>query len=74
MGTKLKPGQFDPTPEPDEPFFLLLARDPAAPGLVRRWAAHRGAEGASWGASQAQIDEALACADAMEAWREAHRQ
>lgn len=57
MGTKLSPGPWDcyEAAEPDEPMFVLLARDPAAPGLVRRWAAHRGAEGASWGASPAHL-------------------
>jgi hypothetical protein len=55
---------------PDEPMFVLLARDPLAPPLVRRWAAEqRLKEG---GGDQRKIDEALACADAMEMWRSAN--
>lgn len=43
MGTKLKPGKFDcyANAEPDEPMFVLLARDPLAPQLVRIWAKMR---------------------------------
>lgn len=43
MGTKDNPGPFDcsAAAEPNEPLFTLLARDPAAPGLVELWAAHR---------------------------------
>jgi hypothetical protein len=40
MGTKRNPGQYDcyAKAEPDEPMFVLLARDPTAPQLVRDWA------------------------------------
>lgn len=41
MGTKSDPGAFDcyAKAEPDEPLFVLLARDWRAPHLVRLWAA-----------------------------------
>lgn len=40
MGTKQDPGKFDcyKNAEPDEPMFILLARDPLAPILVEAWA------------------------------------
>jgi hypothetical protein len=43
MGTKNNPGQFDCLAKvgPDEPFFLLRGKDPAAPYLVDMWAASR---------------------------------
>jgi hypothetical protein len=39
MGTKNSPGVFDcyANAEPDEPMFVLLARDPLAPFLVSMW-------------------------------------
>ncbi len=43
MGTKNNPGKFDcyANAEPDEPMFIFLARDPAAPFLVEIWEAVR---------------------------------
>lgn len=43
MGSKNNPGKFDcyEAAHPDEPLFTLLARDPAAPGMLRIWAALR---------------------------------
>jgi len=43
MGTKASPGHFDchAAALPDEPLFVLLARDPLASTLVRLWAAVR---------------------------------
>ena len=40
MSTKNNPGNFDcyANAAPDEPMFVLLARDPIAPILVRIWA------------------------------------
>lgn len=78
MGTKLKPGQFDGADRaaPDEPMFTLLARDPSAPELVREWAFQRGlliAGGLKPESDRAKIDEAMRCADAMDAWRKANR-
>lgn len=41
MGTKNDPGEFDcyAKARPDEPLFVLLARDPAAPFVVAFWTA-----------------------------------
>ncbi|MCX5516176.1 hypothetical protein C3941_19490 [Kaistia algarum] len=69
MGTKNNPSAFDcyHNAEPDEPMFILLARDPLAPGLVREWADQR--EAVAVTARQfAKVSEARQCADAMEAW------
>ncbi len=43
MGTKNNPGEFDcyNKAEDDEPTFTVLARDPLAPGIVRRWVKRR---------------------------------
>lgn len=69
MGTKNCPGDFDcyANAEDDEPMFVLLARDERAPATVRAWAQMR-----AWFGPidfDAKNREALACADAMEAWR-----
>ncbi len=80
MGTKLKPGAFDcyANAAPDEPMFVLLARDESAPKLVRNWVREREIrKGHQWPVfvdpSLPQFDdkarEALACADAMEQFR-----
>lgn len=67
MGTKDKPSKFDCYREaaPDEPMFLLLARDKHAPEIVRIWAALREAEGED----EAKVEEARDCAEAMAKWR-----
>jgi hypothetical protein len=67
MGTKNNPGTYDcyENTDPDEPMFILLARDPLAPALVREWAQRR-AE--TRGRPDAKIDEARACAENMERW------
>ena len=43
MATKADPGRFDcyAKAEPDEPLFVLLARDPLAPFLVSIWSSLR---------------------------------
>ncbi len=43
MGTKNNPGAYDclAAAEPDEPMFILLARDPSAAWLVEAWLALR---------------------------------
>ena len=51
----------------DEPIFVLRAQDMFAPELVRKWA-----ELAFQGTPALKIEEALACADAMEAWVRKH--
>ena len=78
MGTKNDPGAYDcyDKAEPDEPLFVLLARDPAAPGLVEAWAAERLLlieDGTKPEADQPMIEEALRCAAAMRSWRDAKR-
>lgn len=65
MGTKNNPGKWDcyDKAEPDEPMFVLLARDPQAATLVRQWAHDR--------FRRRDFDkavEAMKCADAMEEW------
>jgi hypothetical protein len=71
MGTKTNPGKFDcyENAAPDEPMFVLLARDPQAPALVWRWARVR----ALRGESKEKVQEAMRCADevapvTMAAW------
>lgn len=73
MGTKENPGPSDCYAKamPDEPVFVLLARDPQAPGLVRAWADER----ESIGEDPEKVAEARAVADDMEAYNsfgEAH--
>ncbi len=67
MGTKNNPGKFDcyDKAEPDEPMFILLARDSDAATLVRIWCTLKRKDGIGF----AKLDEALHCADAMEAWK-----
>lgn len=71
MGSKNNPGRFDcyAAAGPDEPMFILLARDPMAPMLVRLWAAQRYQEHED----PAKVAEARECAEAMEVWRKEHR-
>lgn len=71
MGTKNQPGNFDcyANAEPDEPMFVLLARDPDAPALVVAWAEARRARGEN----EAKVFEALQCAANMREWRARNR-
>jgi hypothetical protein len=81
MATKNNPGEFDcyENAEGDEPMFVLLARDPQAPGLVRQWAHDRelriaiGEYRELTEDEKRQVDEAMECANAMEAWRKENR-
>ena len=59
---------------PDEPFLVLLARDPCAPIAIRFWADQRAQLGVEGDRRQdaEQLAEALETADAMAAWREAN--
>lgn len=68
MGTKNNPGPFDcyAKAKPDEPIFVLLARDPLAASVVRHWARLRADEHAE---VDPKVIEAHSCAEAMEAWR-----
>ena len=70
------PGNLDclAKAEADEPMFILLARDPVAPAILRAWAADR-LELANTGKLDDQTEHAHAArtiADAMELWREAN--
>lgn len=64
MGTKTRPGHYDcyAKARPDEPIFVLLARDPDAPAVVRFWATLR----AQRDSGCPKVQEAEHCADAME--------
>jgi hypothetical protein len=77
MGTKLQPGKFDcyNAAQPDEPVFVLLARDPDFQRLVREWA-HRRQLAINCG-EQPESDlpmvlEALETADAGATWLRVH--
>lgn len=71
MGTKNNPGKYDcyANAEPDEPMFVLLARDRFASALVRSWATMRNASGEN----PEKVEEAFACAAAMDEWRRKNR-
>lgn len=66
MATKNNPGAFDcyAKAEPDEPLFVLLARDKHAPTLIWLWAVMRELDGED----PAKVREAQECAVAMMAW------
>ena len=72
MGTKNNPGAYDcyEKAEPDEPMFILLARDPLAAQVVRYWVALRMQSKPPTSGEAVKQDEALRCADAMDRWRE----
>lgn len=67
MATKNNPGKFDcyENAEPDEPMFILLARDIQAAGLVEQWASLREIQGEL----PEKVAEARQCAIDMRAWR-----
>lgn len=74
MGTKTKPGAYDGYAKalPDEPMFVLLARDPDAPGHLLAWAAVREEAiraGRQPDSDMTMVQEARECADAMRTWR-----
>lgn len=57
---------------PDEPAFVLLARDPFAPALVKLWAAQRRLEiaaGTRPTSDLTQVEAAEREAEEMTAWR-----
>lgn len=66
MGTKNNPGEFDcyANAEDGEPMFVLLGRDPQAPGVVRAWADAR----EKTGLDADKVEEARKCADDMEGY------
>lgn len=71
MGTKNNPGNFDcyANAEPDEPMFILLARDPLAPILVELWASLR----AHAAGNPSKVSEARNCAATMRDWHDNNR-
>ncbi len=75
MGTKLNPGKYDCWPKlaDDEPFFILRAKDPVAPTLIRLWIALTySPEALRELAAETRydkLDEAEYCASSMEVWR-----
>lgn len=66
MGTKEQPGAYDcyANAAPDEPMFVLLARDDRAPALVDAWANASEARGTN----PEKVAEARACAANMRAY------
>ncbi len=66
MATKNNPGQFDcyERAGPDEPLFVLRAKDLLSPELVRLWAD----KSEEAGEFSDKVTEARKCADDMEAW------
>lgn len=60
----------------DEPVFVLVARDQTSSGTVRDWARRflelRMSLGTFDAAAKAKYDEALAAAERMADWRDAH--
>jgi hypothetical protein len=74
MGTKNDPGDFDcySNALPDEPMFILLARDPSAPKLVTDWALLRHEDirnGWRPESDRRMVQDAIDCAKAMRKWR-----
>jgi len=74
MSTKNYPGAFDCyyNAEPDEPLFVLLARDKAAPATILTWVSQRVNNGLNV-PEDLQIEEALNCVKAMVHWRRENR-
>lgn len=77
MGTKLEElrnGCFAAAMD-DEPMFVLLARDPDAPRVIRNWAMQREDEierGQRPNSDRAKVMEARKTADKMDDWRKAN--
>lgn len=75
MGTKENPGKFDyyKIALPDEPMFILLARDPDFQRLVHKWAKRRMKDvqcGQRPQADVAMVAEAEECAWNGQKWRQ----
>lgn len=70
METKNNPGPFScyANAAPDEPMFILLARDKASPSAVRMWCLQRIKTGKNR-IEDAQIQDAYAVAKAMEEYQ-----
>jgi hypothetical protein len=77
MGTKNNPNPQDCYHRalPDEPMFVLLARDPHAPHLVKLWGTLRADDilaGERPESDRALVEEAVECAQMMKMWRTEH--
>jgi hypothetical protein len=72
MGTKSNPGTYNciEKAEDDEPVFVLLARDPVAPTIVRLWAHFAEVHGHH---DLAKVDDAIQVAGNMDNWRAVNR-
>jgi hypothetical protein len=70
MPTKQNPGMYDCYAKlaDDEPYFVLRAKDPMAPALIRLWAEARRVQYGDY----PKLHEALDCAIQMEGWRHLH--
>jgi len=71
MSTKRNPGLFDCYAKlgPDEPYFVIRAKDPVGPSTVHDWVRRRlGRDGHG----NPKLVEALVTAAAMEGWRLKH--
>ncbi len=70
MATKNNPGQFDcyANADPDEPMFVLLARDKHAPSLIWLWAVLRELDREK----PEKVQEARDCCAAMVVWAHEH--
>lgn len=78
MGSKNSPGHFDcyANAEPDEPMFIVLARDATAPLVVDMWANERQHLiniGVKPKSDQPMVEEARQCAANMRTWRKTNR-
>lgn len=78
MGTKLNPGRFDcyAAALPDEPMFVLNARDPDMPEVIRYWITLRQARigrGEKPTEDLEVVQEAAQCATDAAAWREENK-
>ena len=74
MGSKAQPGRFDcyANALPEEPMFILLARDPDFYRLVNEWANHRERDimiGDRPASDSALVSEARICAAQGANWR-----
>ena len=74
MSTKQNPGTFDcyASLEPDEPYFIVRAKDAHAPLLVQLWAVMREtaiAEGLKPADDTEKVEEAKQTAYEMKRWR-----
>jgi hypothetical protein len=69
MSTKLQPGQFDCYAKlaDDEPYFVLRAKDIAAPATIEAWIRFR--RGVPGNEKNPKLEEAMETAHAMRAWR-----